>query len=94
MKGTGRPCENDRRYCQYLQPVYFFAQGMCLYIFVGSFSVGLRRAQLRSGLNDLAPRDVACASGITAAGAVARRLKLRQAGDAATNSDFDRSKVG
>ncbi len=29
-----------------LQPDYFFAQGMCLYIFVGSFSVGLRLAKI------------------------------------------------
>ncbi len=29
-----------------LQPGYFFAQGMCLYIFVGSFSVGLRLAKI------------------------------------------------
>ncbi len=28
-----------------LQTDYFFAQGMCLHIFVGSFSVGLRRAK-------------------------------------------------
>ncbi len=46
MNGTGRPCENPTTNIAVLPLVYFFAQGMCLYLLRSGFSVGLRRAKI------------------------------------------------
>ncbi len=50
MNGTGRPCENPTTNIVVLPLVYFFAQGMCLYLLRLGFSVGLRRGALRATL--------------------------------------------
>ncbi len=44
-EGRGETVRKRPQILPILQPGYFFAQGMCLYIFVGSFSVGLRPAK-------------------------------------------------
>ncbi len=46
MNGTGRACENPTTNIAVLPLVYFFAQGMCLYLLRSGFSVGLRRAKI------------------------------------------------
>ncbi len=60
MNGTGRPCENPTTNIAVLplHLVYFFAQGMCLYLLRSGFSVGLPvPRQRRHGLSGvLAPK--------------------------------------
>ncbi len=45
MNGGARPCENPTTNTAVLPLVYFFAQGMCLYLLRSGFSVGLRLAK-------------------------------------------------
>ncbi len=45
MNGTVRPYENPTTNIAVLPLVYFFAQGMCLYLLRSGFSVGLRLAK-------------------------------------------------
>ncbi len=45
MNGAARPCENPTTNTAVLPLVYFFAQGMCLYLLRSGFSVGLRLAK-------------------------------------------------
>ncbi len=61
MNGTGRPCENPTTNIAVLPLVYFFAQGMCLYLLRSGFSAGLRRAKTTEvcGKHWLAPLRLA-----------------------------------
>ncbi len=46
MNGTARPYENSTINTAILPSVYFFAQGMYLYLLRSGFSVGLHRAKI------------------------------------------------